>query len=267
MAAELSSDMSRMLEQSKSATVWNYRRLWHVPRAVLFSGSPMELLQDLSWLYVYVLSNPRPSRPLSLGETCLGEDSCDGPRLSRPDPTAYALTTDLPFLQYNQYYQYALSDENDGDGKGWLRMDPSTGLLGLTDDAKLREVFNKIPRGWIYDKSREKKGEIFSFQSSTNKSLFLALNPTSTEYVVQGMRLRDMGHISNCYWTNIGFSKIGKPPDGSGHYIALRYWGDRLGPPKEAPYYFIIDLKNKARYRIAPQGTAAEHGCLGFRPL
>jgi hypothetical protein len=225
----------------------------------------MELLQDLSWLYVYVLSNPRPSRPLSLG----GEDFCDGPCLSRPDPTAHAPTSDLPLLLHYTYKdtQYALSDENNGDGKGWLKMDPSTGLLGLTDDAKQRAIFNKVPRGWIYDKSGEKKGEIFSFQSSTNKSLFLALNPTSTEYVVQGMRLRDMGHISNCYWTYIWFSKIGEPPDGSGHYIALRYWGDRLGPPKEAPYYFVIDLTNKARYRIAPQGTAAEHGCLGFRPL
>jgi hypothetical protein len=235
-----------MLEQSKSATVWNYR---HVPRAVLFSGSPMELLQDLSASAAHIHSY---RTELNL------QDSCDGPHLSRPDPTANALTTDLPFLQY------ALSDENDGDGKGWLKMDPSTGLLGLTDDAKQREVFYKVPRGWIYDKSGEKNGEVFSFQS---KSLFLALNPTSTEYVVQGMRLRDMGQISNCYWTDIKFSKIGKPPDGSHHYFALRYWGHRLGPPKEAPYYFVIDLTNKARYRIAPQGTAAEHGCLGFRPL
>ena len=75
-----------------------------------------------------------------------------------------------------------------------------------------------------------------------------------------------MENISDCYWRYFFFKDIGgQSPPGSG-YIVLQYWGNRFGPPKDTPYYFIIvlDRNRVPSFRIGPHDDALQYGRLGI---
>ena len=70
---------------------------------------------------------------------------------------------------------------------------------------------------------------------------------------------------SDRYWAYVWYYKIGGG-DPTSPYIALRYWGNSLGQPAVAEYYFVIGLKDSVPYRIDSRVEAIQYGRLGLNP-